>query len=187
MIETDPLQTLLARSQCLYHAEQIQHAVTKVADAIISDLQKTETDATPILVLCVMNGAVPFTAALIQHLPISLQLDYIHASRYGKALSGGQIEWKALPQTPLKDRHILIVDDIYDEGATLKAIIDHCFSQQAKQVSTAVLVDKCHQRKVEGLTIDYVGLQVPDQYVFGFGMDCEGWGRNLPGIYQLKT
>ncbi len=181
-INEKPLQALLGRSQLLYTADQIRSVVEKVSAQILADIDDTDQG---LLVLSVMNGAVPFTAALVQNLPIALHMDYIHASRYGNELSGGELNWMALPQTSLKDRTVLVVDDIYDEGHTLKGIVEYCKAQGARQVKTVVLVDKQHQRKVDGFAVDYVGLPVPDYYVFGFGMDCEGLGRNLSAIYHL--
>ena len=173
----------MARSRQLYSQADIQAAIANMAAAIKKDLEQKE-----VLVLCVMKGAVPVTAALMQQLslPLAIKLDYIHATRYGNALSGGEIRWLALPQTELKGQTVLVVDDIFDEGHTLRAIVDYCYAQQAGLVKTAVLVEKQHQRKAHAFKVDYVGLSVPDQYVFGFGMDCEGWGRNLNEIYALK-
>lgn len=102
-------------------------------------------------------------------------------------MSGGELEWKAFPQSEIKNRHVLVVDDIYDEGHTLKGIVEYCHSKGAQSVNSAVLIDKQHGRKVENFKVDFVGLNVPDHFVFGFGMDCEGWGRNLPAIYQLNA
>ena len=83
----------------------------------------------------------------------------------------------------IRDRHVLIVDDIYDEGATLIAIKQACL-QLAKSVRVAVLLDKQHQRKAsQDFVLDYVGTHCPDRYVFGFGMDYKHYGRNLPAIY----
>ncbi len=80
----------------------------------------------------------------------------------------------------------MIVDDILDEGHTLVEILDYCRDQQASQVATAVLVNKRHERKQLRAVVDYVGLEVADRYVFGFGMDYKGYLRNVPAIYAVK-
>jgi hypoxanthine phosphoribosyltransferase len=176
-----PLADILKRSRLVYSDIEIQRAVNRLAESIAADLGGED-----ILILCVMKGAVPLTAALMQHLPVASQLDYIHATRYGNGLSGGELQWQALPQSNLTGRTVLVIDDIFDEGYTLQAIVAYCQGQKAKRVKTAVLIDKQHQRKVKNFNVDYVGLTVADTYVFGFGMDCEGWGRNLKEIYALN-
>ena len=81
---------------------------------------------------------------------------------------------------------MILVDDILDEGYTLEELRRYCFDEGAREVKIAVLTIKRHNRRVPGLKADYIGLEVPDRYVFGFGMDYRELGRNLPGIYALK-
>ena len=81
---------------------------------------------------------------------------------------------------------MLLVDDILDEGYTLAAVRQWCMEQGATDVRIAAMTTKQHARVIEGIAADYVGLEVPDRYVFGFGMDYHEQGRNLPGIYALK-
>jgi hypoxanthine phosphoribosyltransferase len=83
-------------------------------------------------------------------------------------------------------RTVLIIDDIFDEGYTLEAVINACKAQGAKEVLTAVLIDKEHDRKAPGMSVDFTGLKVEDRYVFGYGMDYRGYWRNAPGIYAVK-
>jgi len=177
----NPLSDILARSRQLYSQADIQQAIVNLAAAITRDLGQQD-----IVMLCVMKGGVPITAALMQELSMPIKLDYIHATRYGNKLTGGEIQWLALPQTDLNAQTVLVVDDIFDEGQTLKAIVDYSYEQGASLVKSAVLVEKKHNRKATAFNVDYIGLTVPDQYVFGFGMDCEGWGRNLREIYSLE-
>lgn len=176
------LESLLASSRRLFSADDIAAALDAVAEKISRDYAEQE-----VLLLSVMVGAVPTVAALMQRLSLSVQLDYIHATRYGKQLTGGDIHWQALPQTSLQSVNVLIVDDIFDEGHTLKAIDRYCRANGALSVKSAVLVNKIHSRKVADFMPDYIGLQVPDEYVFGYGMDCEGLGRNLPDLYALQN
>ena len=87
----------------------------------------------------------------------------------------------------MKGRNILIVDDIYDEGHTLAAIIKHCVEEDVASLKVAVLLDKIHDRKAKAdYHPDYVGLDCEDRYVFGVGMDYKGYWRNAPGIYAVK-
>jgi hypoxanthine phosphoribosyltransferase len=85
----------------------------------------------------------------------------------------------------MQGRRVLLADDILDEGHTLLAVKHWCEDQGAADVRVAVLAVKVHDRRVEGIDADYVGVEVPDRYVFGYGMDYHEQGRNLPAIYAL--
>jgi hypoxanthine phosphoribosyltransferase len=80
---------------------------------------------------------------------------------------------------------VILADDILDEGYTLEALREHCLAEGARRVLVAVLCEKRHDRRVPGLAADFVGMEVPDRYVFGYGLDYYGQGRNLPAIYAL--
>lgn len=165
----------------LLHSEQeVEAAIEKIAQEINIAL----ADRNP-LVLCVINGGIVAAGKLLPRLTIPLTLDSIHASRYQNQTSGGSVKWLVQPETPLKDRTVLIVDDILDEGITLEAIYDYCREQGAIAVYSAVLVDKIldHQKTV---TADFIGLRVVNRYLFGYGMDYKGYLRNAPGIYACK-
>lgn len=168
-------------AECLYSEREVNLALGQMA----VDIQHQLAGSNP-LILCVMNGALLTTAQLAIRLSIPLQLDYLHVSRYQGATRGGEVQWHSEPRIPLIDRKILIVDDILDEGYTLKAIQEYCRSQGAEQVMSAVLVQKQHARKHPQIDADFVGLMVDDHYVFGYGMDYKDHLRNLPGIYALR-
>jgi hypoxanthine phosphoribosyltransferase len=114
-----------------------------------------------------------------------LEFDYVHATRFRGTTEGGELQWIKRPAIALTDRIVLLVDDILDEGHTLKAIRDWCLAQGARRVLLAVLCEKRHGRTVPGLRADFVGVEVPDRYVFGYGMDFHEQGRNLPAIHAL--
>ncbi|MDN5871913.1 MAG: hypoxanthine-guanine phosphoribosyltransferase, partial [Nitrococcus sp.] len=116
-----------------------------------------------------------------------LEVDYIHATRYHRSTRGTDVVWLARPQTSLRGRTVLVVDDILDEGHTLAGIIDECYETGAKEVLAAVLVNKQHGRRFEGLEANFYGLTVDDRYVFGAGMDYKGYFRNLTGIYAVNS
>jgi hypoxanthine phosphoribosyltransferase len=164
----------------LYNLSAIDSALEKMALSIREDYH----DKNP-LVIGVMNGAVVTLGHLLPKFSFLLEVDYCHATRYGKETTGGAIDWLAYPNKSLKDRHVLLVDDIFDEGVTLKHITEFCKTQGASTVKTAVLLDKKHQRKVKSFTVDYVALPVDDRYVFGFGLDYKGHYRNAPGVYAI--
>jgi len=137
------------------------------------------------LVLCVMKGGIVFTGHLLTRLSCTPELDYIHVTRYRNQTSGGELEWLVYPETPIAGRTVLILDDILDEGITLNAIVEYCHTQDAKEVITAVLLHKKHDRCKAGVSSDYVALEVEDRYVFGFGMDYKGQLRHINAIYAI--
>ena len=167
------------QAQQLYSQAQVEAALTRMAAAISAQLSESNP-----LVLCVMTGAVIPAGQLLTQLDFPLQLDYIHATRYRGQTQGGELHWLVKPVCSLQGRVVLIVDDILDEGFTLAAIIDYCRAAGARSVYTAVLVDKIHDRK-QGMHADFVGLEVEDRYVFGYGMDYKSYLRNAAGIYAV--
>ncbi len=168
------------QADCLYTKEEVHRAVETLAAVITEQLSDSN-----LLVLGVMNGAIIPMGLLLTELDFPLQLDYIHATRYRNKTSGGKLKWLVEPRIDLIDRHVLLVDDIHDEGITLDEIKKYCLKQGAAKVYSAVLVNKRHDRK-NNTCADFVALEVPDRYVFGFGMDYKGMLRNAPGIYAVK-
>ncbi len=136
--------------------------------------------------LCVLQGGIIAAGMLAPRIAAPLQLDSVHLTRYRKTTRGGEIEWFETPRTPLAGQRVLIVDDILDEGHSLVAIRDWCREQGAAEVSIAVLVNKRHERKAPGLEAGFVGLDLPDRYLVGYGMDYKGWYRNAPGIFAVE-
>ena len=140
-------------------------------------------DKNPVI-LCVMIGGLVPMANLLLRLNFPLEVDYVHATRYAGKTQGGALNWKVRPSVNLTNRTVLVVDDILDAGVTLAAIIAEIKSIGAAEVYSAVLVDKHHQRDPHGLQqADFVGLEVEDHYIFGYGMDYEEYLRNAPGIF----
>lgn len=174
------LNALLARAECLVDAADMDAVYDRLAAAIRHDLE----DKVP-LVLVVMTGGVVAAGKLLARLDFPLEIDYLHATRYGEATSGGELRWLVRPRHSLAKRHVLIIDDIFDEGVTLKAIVEACHTDGAASVRSVVPVNKLHGRKVGNYAPDYVGLDVEDRFLVGEGMDFRGYFRNLNGIYAL--
>ena len=172
---------ILARSDLIFDARQISSAVDQIATALNTRL----IDDYPV-VLCVMQGGLIFTGHLLTRLSFDLQLDYLHVTRYQNDTVGHTLNWLVHPATNLSGRTVLILDDILDEGITLQAIIKYCEEQGAREVVSAVLLSKKHDRSVAGVNSDYVALEVDDKYVFGFGMDYHGHLRHLSSIYAIS-
>lgn len=173
-------RALLEQSEILFDETAITQAIRQMAERINQDFQHEN----PVL-MCVMGGAVVFCGQLMPYLDFPLSFEYVHATRYQNKTRGQDIIWKNSPTELVKNRTVLLLDDILDEGWTLQAVRKACMEQGAKQVKIAVMVEKTLQ-KDKPLQADYVGLRVPDQYIFGFGMDIYGWWRNLNCIRVLK-
>jgi hypoxanthine phosphoribosyltransferase len=172
--------------QTLGEAELVhdEMAVRSALDHLADDITRALAARNP-LVLCVMGGSVVFTGHLLTRLRFPLEFDYLHVTRYDGTTRGGALSWKVLPRQPLAGRPVLVLDDILDEGTTMAAIRERLLADGAQSVSIAVLADKATGRR-KPVTPDFVGLSVPNRYVFGFGMDVEGMWRNLPAIYALR-
>lgn len=174
-------QTMLDTAELLFSKEECQAALQRVADEITHDL----SDKYPLL-LPVMGGAVVFTGQLLPLLRFPLDFDYVHVSRYGDKLLGGSFNWKRMPDPEqIKGRHVVVLDDILDEGHTMAAIQQKLLAMGAASCRAAVFANKLidKEKPTKG---DYVGLNVPNRYVFGYGMDAAGCWRNLGEIYALK-
>jgi hypoxanthine phosphoribosyltransferase len=183
MIDTvAEMNQVMAEADCLVSEQEVQAAISKMAKDITSRLK----DSNPLL-FCVMNGGLIFTGQLLPKLQFPIQAEYLHATRYRQETTGGILDWKLRPDADMNGRTVLIVDDILDEGTTLCAIADYCRTHGAKEVYTAALVDKNHDRKAQpDLKADFTGLEVEDRFLFGYGMDYKGYWRNAPGIYAVK-
>ena len=164
----------------LFDMADVDRAIAIMAAAINEKL----ADKNPLL-LCVMKGGLFPTALLLPHLEFPLQVDYVHATRYGHATSGGSLQWRQRPPENMRDRHVLIVDDLLDEGVTLAEIVAACVDLGAAAVYTAVLVEKEKPERPGLLACDFVGLKTPDRYLFGLGMDYKTYLRNGPGLFAV--
>jgi hypoxanthine phosphoribosyltransferase len=160
--------------------EEVQDAVRRVANSINATL----ADQHP-LVLSVMGGAVVFTGQLLPMLNFPLDFDYLHVSRYGNEKQGGELHWKVAPRENVRGKVVLVVDDILDEGETLHAIKQRVMELGAAGFYSAVFADK-ENGKEKPIRADFVGMDLPNRFVFGYGMDIHGAWRNLPAIYALK-
>lgn len=168
------------KAELIITPEEINQAFDEVAEKMTIEL----ADKNPVLI-GVMNGGLVPLGKLIDRLHFPLRLDYLHATRYREREFGTELEWKKEHEVELKGQTVVVIDDILDEGYTLQAIVDFCEKQEALDVRTMVMVEKEHDRGVD-MTADYVGLSVPDRYVFGFGMDYRGYWRNAPGIFAIN-
>lgn len=168
------------QADLLHPAAEVEAALDAMATQIDARLGQRDP-----LLLCVMSGAVVATGHLMTRLNFPLGIDYLHATRYNNSTQGSELDWVVRPRHSLAGRVVLVIDDILDAGITLHGIVEECRQQGAAEVCTAVLVSKRRQREVD-IEADFVGLEVEDRYLFGYGMDFHGYWRNARGIYAVK-
>ena len=180
MLTAREANDLLQRAEVLVPAEVVQASIRRVAGEVSAEL-----GATYPLILSVMGGAVVFSGQLLPLLAFPLDFDYVHVSRYGDRQQGGELHWKVAPHERVKGRTVLVLDDILDQGETLHAVRERVLALGATAFYSAVLVDK-ENGYDKPLRADFVGLSVPDRFIFGCGMDIQGAWRNLPAIHAIR-
>ncbi|MDX1697055.1 MAG: hypoxanthine-guanine phosphoribosyltransferase [Thiohalobacterales bacterium] len=174
------LEDIRASAVQLYGPAEVHAALDRMAAGITAAIG----DTLPV-VLCVLTGGIIPTGHLLTRLAFPLEIDYLHATRYRGETSGQEVHWVSEPGISLEGRTVLVVDDILDEGHTLAEVLAFCRDSGASDIYTAMLIQKRHGRRATGVRADFVGLEVEDRYVFGFGMDYRGYLRNLNGIFAL--
>ena len=179
-ISISQARQILQDAELLHSTEQVQGVLHKVASQINARL----ADQHP-LVLSVMGGAVVFSGQLLPLLDFPLDFDYVHVSRYGDARKGGEMQWKVEPRENVRGRVVLLLDDILDEGRTLATLHERVMALGAVKCYSAVFADKQNGRE-KPIRADFVGIELPNRFVFGYGMDIQGAWRNLPAIYAVK-
>ena len=180
MLSNQQAEKILNDADLLYSADVVTETVQRMANEITEVL----SGQCP-LVLCVMSGAVVFSGQLLPLFRFPLDFDCLHVTRYQAEIRGRVIRWPALPRISLQDITVVVLDDILDEGITLAAIQERVMACGARKFYSAVFAEK-KLIKPKPLRADFVGLIIPDRYVFGFGMDIYGVWRNLPAIYAMK-
>jgi hypoxanthine phosphoribosyltransferase len=175
----DEARRVLDGADLICSEAEVTAAVRRVAQSINNALSETNP-----LVLAVMGGATIFAGHLLPLLRFPLEYDYLHATRYGDSTAGGDLAWVVEPHTAVAGRTVLLVDDILDEGITLAAIRERLLKQGAECCYTVVFADKEIGRS-KPIVPDFIGLTLPNRFVFGFGMDIKGAWRNLPAIYAV--
>jgi hypoxanthine phosphoribosyltransferase len=176
----DPAE-LLERSSLVASRQDVQAALARMADAI-----NAHYGGRTIVMLVVLTGAMMPAVWLAPRLRMPLLLDFIHATRYDGGTEGGKIRFRVPPRLDLAGHDVLVVEDIFDVGLTLQTIVEYCREQGARSVRSAVLVRKLHARAKTGQAPDFIGMDVPDHYIFGCGMDAYEHWRHLEEIRALE-
>ena len=180
MLSATEAQRIFDEADLVVSEEDAAAAVRRVAGEIGAAMGGAHP-----LVLSVMGGAVIFTGHLLPLLNFPLEFDYLHVTRYGDTTTGGELSWIVAPRAAIAGRTVLVVDDILDEGITLAAVKRRLLEQGAKDCRIAVFADK-ELGRAKPVAADFVGVRLPNRYVFGFGMDVKGAWRNLPAVYAVK-
>ena len=180
-LSCEELQQVKESSDLIFSASQIKAAVENMGLSLESRIRGKDA-----ILLCVMNGGITLTADLSRSIDSEVRFDYLQVARYRDKTVGGSLHWLKEPQLPLEDQTVVLVDDIYDEGYTMEELVSYCKQNGAKEVITAVLLLKQKSSHQVGSKPDIYGLEVPDRYVYGYGMDYKGYLRNTPAIYAIS-
>jgi hypoxanthine phosphoribosyltransferase len=165
-------------------SELIQKRVGELAD----EIDRSMPDDKPVVVLSLLSGAFLFTADLVRHWRFSIELDFMGVSSYGKNVASGELSWTQPMQIDLKEKHVLVIDDILDTGQTLRKVTDKLHLSQPASLRTCVLLRKERQQPSEhSVDADFVGFFIPDQFVVGYGLDFALQFRQLPFIGVLDA
>lgn len=178
----EKIHDVIEKSTMLFTAQEVEKAIDEMALKIEEKFTNSN-----LLCLTVMIGGLIPTGALLRRLHFPIEMDYVHATRYTGKTSGGELTWLVKPQKSLEGRTVLIVDDILDGGVTLAGIVEYCKAHGAKEVFTAVLIDKQRERPENAVQkADFAALEVENKFIYGYGMDYAEYLRNAPGIYAVS-
>ena len=167
--------------EILFTSEEIRETVARIAREISDDYRESR----PLLV-GILQGSFVFMADLIRRLDIPVEIDFVRLSSYGSGMeSSGEVEVIHGLEQAITGRNIVIVEDIVDTGITLKRFMDDLRERNPASVRLCALIDKTARREVD-VKIDYTGFQVHDEFVVGYGIDCNEQFRNLPDICHVK-
>lgn len=162
-------------------AEQIGDRVREIAARISHEL-----DGKFPLFVCILNGAFIFLADLVRALDIPLEVDFAQISSYGdETISSGRIKVVRDIATQVAGRHVIVVEDIIDTGCTLTHYLNELRARGPASLRVCALINKPQRRKFP-LDIDYVGFQIENGFLVGYGLDCGGRYRELPGVFEVK-
>ena len=160
-----------------------EDAMQQIYDALAEQISESLSDSRPLL-LPIMLGGLYLCGQLMSRLDFPLEIDYLHATRYRDKLQGDDLYWPVSPSDKISGRTVLLIDDILDQGVTLSGIVENLKISGAADIKSVVLCSKQCSRPLE-VDVTFKGVNVPDRYVFGCGMDYKGYWRNLPQIYAV--
>jgi hypoxanthine phosphoribosyltransferase len=163
--------------EILFDEQTIVEKVRDIAARISQDYAGKE-----LVLVCILKGAAVFTSDLMRHLSLPVVVEYIQAASYGLSMTSSRnIIIKKDIESDISEKHVLLVDTIVDTGATMDCLCKKIVEKRPASLKTVALLDK-RSRRIVNMTVDYVGFEIPDKFVVGYGMDCEEKYRNLPYI-----
>ena len=166
-------------------AEQIQKRVKELAAEITLDYSSIDNSIRRPVFICTLKGAVYFFADLTKNIKRPIMLDFAKLSSYRNGTVSGEMEMQNDITTDISGRDVIIVEDIIDSGKTLKFFVEHLRNKNPKSIKICTFLDKPANRQAD-ITADYVGAEVPDEFIIGYGLDYNEKYRNLPYVGILK-
>ena len=169
--------------EVLISEEALKKRIAELGAEISRDYKGKE-----LLLVCILRGGVMFLTDLMRNISVPHMVDFMSVSSYGVGArrSRGQSRITLDINTDIRNRHVLLVEDIVDSGYTVKAVLELLSARQPKSIKICALLDKAERREVD-VPIDYCGFVIPDKFVFGYGLDADEYYRNLPFIGVLAT
>lgn len=168
------------KKERLYSQREIQKRVKELARTISEDYRKED-----LILIGVLKGAFVFLSDLARNLSIPVKLDFVRLASYGsQSQSQGEIRLTKSIEIPIKDKHVLVVEDIVDSGLTLKFLLEFLKKENPQSVRICALIDKSERREVV-VPVDYIGFSIPKGFIVGYGLDYDEQYRHLPGLYHL--
>jgi len=164
----------------LFNSQEIQAKVKELAERITKDYSGKE-----LLAVGILKGAYMFFSDLVRAIEVPLTLDFIIASSYIKTETSGEVKMYYDIREDIPDKHVLLIDDIVDTGITLNYIRERVLARSPQSVKVCAFLDKKEKREVE-IPLDYVGFEIPNEFVVGYGLDYDNKFRNLPYISIFK-
>jgi hypoxanthine phosphoribosyltransferase len=161
-----------------------KNRIAEIVNNLAKRINGDYTGKNPVF-LIVLKGAVFFAIDLLKQIKIDCELEFISSKRYGPLMESDKIPVLNLFPSGLKNKDIIIVEDIIDTGITISGIIEDISNQEPKSAEVVALLSKPMKRKVD-INIKYIGTDIPDRFVIGYGMDYSEFGRNMTDIYILK-
>ncbi|HEX2394584.1 MAG TPA: hypoxanthine phosphoribosyltransferase [Bacteroidales bacterium] len=172
--------TLLDKQFSLFiPPEKIQSEVQHIADRINEDLKDEE-----VVFIGILNGAFMFASDLLRKIDLNAQVSFVKLTSYQGTMSSGKVKSLIGINEDLKDKSVVIIEDIIDTGNTIESIINQIKGFRPRQVFVATLLFKT-ELYTKDFKIDYVGFRIPKDFVVGYGLDYQGYGRNLRGLYKI--
>lgn len=159
--------------------EEVQVRIAELATQINIELAGRD-----ILFLGILNGAFLFAADLFRRIELQSRISFVKLASYEGTSSSGTIKELIGWNEDIRNKSVIVVEDIVDTGNTLDRIVDELVIRKASEIRIATLLHKPSAYKKD-ISLDYVGFEIPDNFVVGYGLDYDGYGRNLPSIYTL--